>query len=174
MSMSFPFSPIRALSHRRPPKRGQALAELAIVLPLLLAMVGITVDFARVYQASIAVEGATRHAAEYVATFCPDNDQLAQRCLPTPEEIARTIICTETQGMPGYAGSGPNCTSPTVTVLSLTKDTAAPGATVKHPIGSATVQATLPFQMLFNYPLLTHNGAWDITATESFSIVQGR
>jgi hypothetical protein len=164
---------VRRLSRRSRPTPGQALVELAIVLPLLLAIVGITVDFARVYQASIALNGATRNAAEYVASFCPDNENLRQRCLPGPEEVAREMICLETQGMAGVSGSGTTCSSPTVTIAHLSTSTTAPGATATHPIGSATVQAILEFRMLFNYPLLTRNGAWTITATESFSVVQG-
>jgi Flp pilus assembly protein TadG len=158
---------------RRRSVRGQALVELAIVLPLLLAIAGITVDFARVYQASIALHGATRNAAEYVASFCPDNDKLKQDCLPSAVDVARSIICLETQDMAGYAGSGTSCTSPSVTILHLAVDASAPGATAAHPIGSATVESTLEFRMLFNYPLLTRDGAWTITATESFSVVQG-
>lgn len=158
---------------RRRSVPGQALVELAIVLPLLLAIVGITVDFARVYQASIALNGATRNAAEYVASFCPDNEDLVQPCQPSPVEVARTMICTETQGMAGSSGSGGACTSPAVTIAQLSTSTTAPGATVAHPIGSATVEATLEFRMLFNYPLLTRDGAWTLTARESFAVVQG-
>jgi hypothetical protein len=163
-------------TERRGLPRGQALVELAIVLPLLLAIVGISVDMARVYQANIALEGATRNAAEYVATFCPDNNTLKQPCLPSPEVVARTIICSETQGMAGHSGGSSNCTSPAVSIVYLADPplATAPGGTANNPIGSATVQATLPFQMLFSYPLLTQDGAWMITATESFSIVQGR
>jgi hypothetical protein len=168
-------STIRSLrgTFRRRSVRGQALVELAIVLPLLLAIVGITVDFARVYQASIALNGATRNAAEYVASFCPDNEDLTQRCLPSPVDVARTMICTEMQGMAGVSGSGGSCTSPAVTIAHLSTSTTAPGATANHPIGSATVEATLEFRMLFNYPLLTQNGAWTIAASESFAVVQG-
>ncbi|MDF2748694.1 MAG: hypothetical protein K0S98_2981, partial [Propionibacteriaceae bacterium] len=155
------------------PTRGQSLVEFAIVLPLLLAIVGITIDFARVYQAAVALNSATRNASEYVATFCPDNAELDQRCLPSAEGVARTMICAETAGMPGTAGSGPACTSPVVQIVALTTDASAPGGTAANPISSATVHASLDFRMLFNYPLLTHNGAWTIAATESFSVVQG-
>lgn len=155
------------------PTRGQSLVELAIVLPLLLVIVGITVDFARVYQAAIALNSATRNASEYVATFCPDNAALGQSCLPDAEGVARTMICAETAGMPGSSGNGLACTSPVVQIVALTNDASAPGGTAANPVSSATVHSSLEFRMLFNYPLLTRNGAWTIAATESFSIVQG-
>ena len=48
--------------------RGQSVAEFALLLPVLLAFLGMTIDFARVYQAWITLESATRDAAEYAAT----------------------------------------------------------------------------------------------------------
>ena len=41
-------------------------SEFALLLPVLLALVGVTVDFARVYQAWTDLESATRDAAQYL------------------------------------------------------------------------------------------------------------
>jgi Flp pilus assembly protein TadG len=55
-------------SRRSSRGRGQSLAEFGLVLPLMLAFLGLTIDFARVFQAWITVESATRDAAELAAT----------------------------------------------------------------------------------------------------------
>lgn len=47
-----------------PSRRGQALVEFALVLPMLLVLLLGIVDFGRVFQAGIAVEAAARNAAE--------------------------------------------------------------------------------------------------------------
>lgn len=151
---------------------GQSLAELALILPVLLTIVGATVDFARLYQGWISLQAATRVAAEYVA----EEDTTIMQATAD----ARRFVCSQTQGMPGFQASAmapPNdinqCIQPTVSVTAFSRSTTAPGASTAHPIGSVTVQATLPFRMFFTYPLLT-NGTWTLRATESYSIVQGR
>jgi len=47
-----------------PSRRGQALVELALVLPMLLVLLLGIADFGRVFQAGIALEAAARNAAE--------------------------------------------------------------------------------------------------------------
>jgi Flp pilus assembly protein TadG len=154
-------------------RRGQSIAEFALILPLLLAIFGATLDFARLYQAWIALQAATRIAAEYVA-----EEDLT---IITATSDARRLICSSMQSQPGFQPSlllPPNdvnqCLQPTVTVLSFTRSTTAPGATVANPIGSATVRAELPFRMLFDYPVLTESGTWRIRVDESYSVIQGR
>lgn len=150
------------------------MAEFAILLPVLLAFLGLTIDFARVFQAWITLESATRDAAEYAAsqgTSTTDAQTKAQR-----------TICLQAQNIPGFQRSGlasPNdvhqCTSPTVTIVSfgLTTDPNV-GASARFPIGSVTVRATVPFSPLFAYPFLTTNGTWTVTSQASFSVSQGR
>ena len=46
---------------------GGAIVELALALPLLVAVMAGTVDFARVYYASIALQNAARAGAQYGA-----------------------------------------------------------------------------------------------------------
>ena len=143
------------------------------MLPVLLAIFGATLDFARLYQAWIALQASTRVAAEYVAE--------ERTTLATALVDAKRMICTEMQNQPGFQRSlllPPNninaCLQPNVTVPSFTRSTTAAGATVENPIVTATVSATLPFRMLFNYPILTESGTWTIRASESYSVVQGR
>ncbi|HEX8939226.1 MAG TPA: TadE/TadG family type IV pilus assembly protein [Candidatus Limnocylindrales bacterium] len=154
--------------HARGRTVGQSLVEFAVILPLFLTLFGAAIDVARVFQAWNVLQSATRDAAEYAAT----NDTTVGAATTD----AATVVCTETKGVPGYisqAGS-PGCSSPTVTVSAFSVSTTAPGASTKYPIGSATVTTTLPFRTLFPYPLFTQGGAWTLTSTQSYSIVQGR
>ena len=148
---------------------GQSLVEFALILPILLTMVGAAVDIARLYQGWITLEGATRDAAEYAAT----NDKTSL----TASSDAQRIVCTQTATLPGFVappGSPSTCTSPSVTVTSYSLSTTAAGASTKYPIATVTVTATLPFRTFFGYPLFTQGGAWTLTSTQTYSIIQGR
>ena len=50
---------------RRGISRGQALAEFAISLPVLLLIVGLTIDFGRVYYYDLGIRDASFAAARY-------------------------------------------------------------------------------------------------------------
>lgn len=153
-------------SHRGP--RGQALAEFALILPILLGMVGGGIDFARVFQGSMTLQTATRNAAEAAAYSSPD--------LATAQATARATACTEAQHLPGFApgpgGVVTTCTNPTVAVTYV-RSTTAPGANIKYPLVTVTVTTTLAFELTFPWPMLPEGG-WDVGTTESFSIMQGR
>jgi len=148
------------------------VTEFALLLPVMLAFLGVTIDFARVFQAWITLDSATRDAAEYTAASATDSSDALTK--------AKKTICLQAQNVPGFTKSGlaaPNdvqqCTSPTVTVVSWSLSTTADGASTRYPIGTVTIRATLPFNMLFAYPFLTHNGAWTITRDATFSVAQG-
>ena len=150
-------------------QRGQALAEFALILPILAALLGGAIDMSRVYEASLTVQSGTRNGAESAASTATDSASALT--------IARAIVCNETQHIPGFVpGPGGNiatCTSPAVTITSFSRSSTAPGATVKYPIGSVTVHTTLAFQMLFHWPLLP-DGNWTLTAKQSYCVVQNR
>jgi Flp pilus assembly protein TadG len=155
------------VNRRGSARRGQALVELAVILPLLLGFAGIIVDFGRAYAAQVSLESATRAAAEYVAGYATTSDAaLAQ---------ARAMICGEMDDVIGYvAGDTPaTCLQPDVAVTSYTRSSTAPGATAFFPLGSVTVEATVPFQMLMHWPWLDE-GTWTLRASESFQVLQGR
>lgn len=159
------------MSRRQRPnrRRGQSLVEFALILPILLTMVGAAVDLARLYQGWITLEGATRDAAEYAATTTSTS------AAATTE--AQRIVCTQTATLSGFAappGSPTSCTSPSVTVTSFSVSTTATGASTTYPLASVTVRSTLPFRTFFGYPLFTQNGAWTLSSTQSFSILQHR
>ncbi|HET7685562.1 MAG TPA: TadE/TadG family type IV pilus assembly protein [Candidatus Limnocylindria bacterium] len=157
----------RWLRHASSP--GQALAEFALLLPLLMALTGAAIDFARVYQASITLQTATRNAAEYTATRTADR--------VTAESEAQRIVCTEAQTIPGFVagpgGSVASCTSPTLTVSAFSVSATAPGASATYPVGSSTVAAELDFRTVIPWPWLP-DSVWTIRATQSYSIIQGR
>lgn len=157
-------------SHQKRASRGQSLVEFGLILPVLLTLFGGAVDVARVYQAWNALEGATRDAAEYAAT----KDTTSASALSD----AQTVICTETRTVAGFvapAGNPTNCSSPAVSITAFATDTSATsGASTSYPIVTVTVRATLPFRTLFAYPLFTQNGAWTLTATETYTIQQNR
>ena len=163
-----------ALGRRhRHKSRGQSLSEFALIVPAFLTIFGMTLDFARLYQGWISLQAATRAAAEYVAT--------SDKTLVDATVDARRIVCTETQGMPGFQpallappADVEQCQQPTVTVLKFKLDLTKPGATVDNPIGEAKIEATLPFRMFFSYPFLTDNGTWTLVARAEYHVTQGR
>jgi Flp pilus assembly protein TadG len=148
--------------------RGQALVEFGLILPVMLTLFGGAIDVARVYQAWITLQGATRDAAEYAATKAASSSQAQTQ--------AQTSLCAETTRLAGFtapAGNPSACTNPAITV-SYASSTTAAGASSRYPVATVTVQATLPFQTMFAYPLFTQNGAWTLTSTQTYSIIQGR
>ena len=158
--------PTTQLAHRL--TRGQALAEFALILPLLLGIVGGGIDFARVFQGAMTLQTAARNAAESAAYSATD---LAQA-----QSQARAVVCAESQDLPGFVpgpgGVVATCTSPAVTVT-YSRSTTAPGANIKYPLVTATVTTSLDFELLVPWPMLP-NGAWTLGTTQSFSIMQGR
>jgi Flp pilus assembly protein TadG len=151
------------------------VTEFAIILPLMLAFLGMGIDFARVFQAWITLESATRDAAEAVAT--DTTVTTSTQAL----DLAKRTICVQAQNIPGFTRSGltsPDdvelCTAPTVTVTSFSVSAAADGASTQYPLGTASVQVSLPFRPLFAYPLITQNGSWTIVTAGTFSILRGR
>ena len=147
--------------------RGQSLVEFALILPILMTMFGAAVDVARVYQAWVTLEGATRDAAEQVATDVTITTSTAATTR------AQQIVCAEMSGITGYVVGGGSCTTPSVTVA-WSKSTSAAGATIKNPIVTTSVTSSFPFRTLFGYPLFTQNGAWNLGSTQAYAISQGR
>jgi Flp pilus assembly protein TadG len=148
---------------------GQSLVEFALILPILLTLTGAAIDISRVYGAWVALEGATRDAAEQVATDATIPTQTAAATK------ARTIVCTQLATTPGFAsppGQPTNCTSPALTVT-WASSTASPGS-ARNPLVTVTVASTLPFRTFFGYPLFTQNGAWNVGSNQSYSILQNR
>ncbi len=157
----------RSIRHRS--RRGQALVEFAILLPLLAAMAGGAIDFARVYQASMALQSATRNGAEAAASSTATQS--------AAQAEAQRVVCTEAQRLPGFtAGSGgsvPTCTAPDVTVTAYSYSTSGTGFSASYPLVSATVHSELDFSLLVPWPFIP-DGSWTLSTEQSFSVVQNR
>jgi Flp pilus assembly protein TadG len=182
LEMGYPYTPphrptrdtMLAGSRKRARRgRGQSMAEFAIILPMLLAFVGLSIDFARVFQAWITIESATRDGAETAATNGTSTGDALTR--------ARKTVCLQSQTVPGFQrSSSPSpadveaCVWPNVSVVAFTLDPNGVGSSNDHAVGTATIKSTLQFRPLFNYPLITQNGVWTISAQTTFSIAQGR
>lgn len=158
-------------ANRRRRSRGQSVVEFALLVPVMLALLGATVDIARVFQSWITLNGAVRDAAEVAALETTSS---------AASIAARRVVCLQAQGLPGFA-RGPGvppasieqCAWPQVTTT-WSSSTAAVGATVKNPIGTATVQASFDFHPLFDYPFIMNDGAWNLQVSQTFQVVQGR
>jgi Flp pilus assembly protein TadG len=159
-------SPRGALATRiRKRNRGQSLVEFALILPILLTLTGAAIDVARVYGGWVALEGASRDAAEQVAT------DATITTLAGAQAKAKTIVCTQLANSVGFVappGNPSACTSPSIVTTWATN-----GAS-KNPVVTVTVTTTLPFRTLFAYPLLTQNGAWNLGSSQTYAIIQGR
>jgi Flp pilus assembly protein TadG len=167
-----------ARARKRQGHRGQSLVEFSIVLPLLLTMVGVIIDAARVYQAWTNLESASRDAAQYLATSDTDPTSPDYTSQGTNSDNKAILILSESTGFTftpsGTRGTLTNCNGAQLTTTFTTDTTFASGGSASNPVGTARVVSCLPFRTLFAYPLLTQNGAWVIQADRSYKILVGR
>lgn len=143
---------------------------MALILPFLLAFAGGATDLARAYQAWLTIESAARNAAEFIATNSAD----ATVALTD----ARRVVCQESQQLSGFTPGSPpnpidNCTSPATTLPSFVISTTQTGASTSNPIVTAHVRVTFPFNTLFPYPFVPHDG-WTLTSDATYAVVKGR
>lgn len=161
---------------------GQSVVEFAILLPVLLALVGTTVDLARLYQGWVNLESATRDAAQYLSTSNTDiyaddytvpnatanstNDAKAKYILDTAVGTSFTRSTTATLG---------SCATPTVTTITGAANTSpGVGGSPSNPVQNAEVLACVPFRTLFAYPFVTTNGNWILRSDRNYTVIVGR
>jgi Flp pilus assembly protein TadG len=166
-------------ARRRSSQRGQSLVEFSIVLPLLLTMVGVIIDAARLYQAWTNLESATRDAAQYLATSDTDPTSPDYTVQGTNSDNKAIFILSEATGFTftpsGTRGTLTSCETAAQLTTTYTADTTfANGGSVSNPVGTARVISCLPFRTLFAYPLLTNNGVWVISSDRNYKILVGR
>jgi Flp pilus assembly protein TadG len=153
---------------RRRGSSGQSVVEFAILLPVLLALAGATSDFARLYQQDISLSAATRDAAEYIATNTSKTVTTANA-----GSTAADLLNAQLSGLGTFTSvSTLTCTSPQVAV-NYSSSSSATGATTKYPLGSAVVQACVPFQTLFAYPFVP-SGQLTISTAANYAVLQNR
>ncbi len=95
-------------------RQGQALAEFALTLPILLLLMFGIIEFARAFQAWVTLQNAARTAARYAATGQFDPDYFLDLAngvaatiggMPTNDvQVARDRLC-QTATLPNSAGS---------------------------------------------------------------------
>jgi Flp pilus assembly protein TadG len=173
---------VRACFAWRSSAHGQSLTEFAILLPLFLMLIGVSIDFARVYQGWTNLESATRDAAQYLATsnvdpFADDYTTPSATADATNDAKAKYILDTSTGRSFTRTGSGTlgSCTSPQMTTITQALDTSsAAGATAANPIQTVKVLACMPFRTLFPYPIITVSGNWTLRSERTYTLIVGR
>jgi Flp pilus assembly protein TadG len=70
---------LRANSGRR--SRGQALVEFALIVPVMLLLLLIAIDFGRLFFSYVQINNAAREAASYASHFPQDNAQISNVAL---------------------------------------------------------------------------------------------
>jgi Flp pilus assembly protein TadG len=131
---------------------GQAMIELALLLPMLCYLMIGGIDVARVYAMQLAVQNGARAGAESGAIGYNLTD--AQIVTHVQQEMART------PGMNGYATMGTPTTCPALN----------PGENciiVSHPVVSSVtyvkVQVKYIFQTIIAWPLISNSYTLDRT-----------
>jgi len=133
---------------------GQALAELAIVVPIVfLILLGIA-DLGRVYTSAVAVESAAREAADFGAFNTSYWDPSLPGNIDTTVQEMRRRACVAAKGshLEGYAQSDPaddtTCTNPAFTCTlergGVSVDCASSGGSVAGADCSKDVKTTNP------------------------------
>ena len=161
----------------------------------MLALLGMGVDFARLFFAWIDLESATRDAAQYVATdpayvpsgagytsgggyydsFDTTNYCSSFPCSSAPSADAKTILDAATGKTFTKASSQTDCSSnPKVWATLASPDTSTTnGGSNSYPVVHAQVTTCFPFRMFVSYPWL-NNGTWVVRADRTISMVVGR
>lgn len=172
--------PAHTLGRRRrgAPSRGQSIVEFAIVLPVMLAIGGVLIDAARLYQVWTALEAATRDAAQYLATSSsdatsPDYTWAGDDADGKAAYILRAATAYDVEPSKS-AKALASCEAPQVTTSYVQDTTRANGGTAANPLSTATVTACIPFHTLFAYPFLTRDGAFLLRTERTMSVLMGR
>lgn len=175
-----------ARRHRR--SRGQALTEFVIIVPVLLTLVGVAIDFARVYMTWVSLVAATRDAAQYVATdpgyntsggYYDSTDTTnycsAFPCTTAPSTDAKSVVDNELGKTFTVSASQSTCTAAKVSAsLASPSTSSSTGGSTSYPMASVIVSACVPFHTLFPYPFFTQSGNWIIRVDSTFNVLVGR
>jgi Flp pilus assembly protein TadG len=135
-------------------RRGQSVAEFALILPVMLLIAVAVGDFGRIYASIIALESATREAADFGA-FQESNWANSTASDATLAEMRRRA-CTAASSMPGYAGAPDNtsCTNPVFDIQPPSELTADYG---EGQVPIVVVRGTFTFTMAVSFPPLPEN-----------------
>src|SRR4051812_26734754 len=131
---------------------GQAVVEFALVVPVLAALLLGIADFARWYTTAVAVEAASREAADFGAFSVANWADPASTDVTVAEMKRRA--CTAASSLTGYAEpSGTighaDCTNPVFSYRLLPADTTTCGDPSTEPPCRVDVTLTYQFNLFF-------------------------
>ena len=106
--------PWRRQRHER--TRGQALVEFALILPLLVLLLVMAIDFGRVFFGWVALQNSARIGADYAASYAdawngpPNGDELNEQALYREQVVQdmQAINCTPPGGGTWNVGDVPD------------------------------------------------------------------
>jgi hypothetical protein len=145
-------------SLQRPLQGGQSMAEFGLVVPILLVLFIAIADFGRIFAAGVAVEAATRNAAEAAAneylanppplTSDPDGDLSLpadgsdQTYYDNLHAYAAKVVCADLRSLPNtnYDAGTQTCPDMPV-VLVCIHDSADAGCAVQASPGTGGIPA---------------------------------
>jgi Flp pilus assembly protein TadG len=159
--------------------RGQSLVEFSVVLPVLLALVGIVIDASRLYTAWVNLESATRDAAQYLARsdtdpYASDYTWAGADADAKAAYILETALNVTFDASPS-SGTLVNCEDEPEVTTTYSLDTSwNAGGSVANPLSTAKVSACVPFRTLFQYPFITTNGVWVLQSEREMTVIVGR
>lgn len=169
--------------------RGQSLVEFAISVPILLLIVLIIGDFARLYSAWLTLQSTTRDAAEAAAASAPYSVISG-----TPEDAARAVFlatfCAGAATIPGYSAgaSSTTCTGPGLgtvsgqfpnrtcnqapTAFAFSDNAGLPGGSPSHKVAVVTADTCFTYQPLF--PFFAPADRFVLSAHHVVNLIEGR
>lgn len=154
-------TPLRLRAALRPRSRGQALVELALILPVLLVMVAGAIDVGRLFFAYVTIEDAAKEGALYGASN-PTCDVSKAGC-PDPSNVTYHL----TQDLSGLSGV-------TSTIQCFDATTGSP-VSVDSCAEDDTYRVTLSYPFTPITPLASNlvGGTLNITTAESAVVANG-
>ena len=160
-----PFDPAQAVPGvppRRRGRRGQSLVEFTLVLPMLLLLILVGLDFGRVFLGWVELNNVVREAANYAA------DNPGAWNTATPDAAAQA----EYQRLVTNDASAINCTLPSPVPAPAFPD----GPNGSHPIGEL-VTASFTCQFRIVTPVISNiigtNGLLAVSASAAFPVTYG-
>jgi Flp pilus assembly protein TadG len=147
------------LKVRNSSERGQSLLEVALVTPLLLALLVGTIEFGRYTYLSILVANAARTGAAYGAQSLPQSVDATAIQTAANNDFQNNGPSTATLAITGGAPDGTYVScgcdsggSVTSAICSTTANPSAGTCASGHWVVMVSVKATATFNSLFTYP----------------------
>ena len=131
----------RLAAGRRGWQNGQSAVELALVTPILVVLLLVAADFARVFYTSIAVNNAARAAAQYGSSS-----------IVTAADSAGMTAAAQADGWSGLNVSASQCTCLTSTTVTECTTIDSTYCTNNPAATYVLVTVTAPFNTLVTYP----------------------